>query len=496
MAPLLAGILVFFTSAAVLVLEILAARLLAPFVGVTLGTYTAIIGTVLAGISLGSFIGGRLADRVDPRRLLGPTLMLGGILALLTVPIVNTLGPGLLGGGPVATVLLAFTGFFLPATVLSAIPPTVVKLQLSRLDQTGRVVGRLSALGTAGAIAGTFLTGFVLVAAFPSRPVFLGLGIALLLAGAAVSAGLRVRTDLPLASMLVVALGGGVLTTVVDSPCQVESAYFCAQVVDDVAGAGDTNPCEGRTLVLDTLLHACVHLDDPQRLDFSYAQSLSDVLAAIAPEGQPLDALHIGGGGFTLPRYLSATRPGSRNLVLELDPSVVEISERELGLVQGPELRVEVGDARLGLARQPDDAYDVVIGDAFGGLAVPWHLTTRELVEEVERTLRTDGVYAVNLIDFPPLGFARAEVATLRAVFDHVTVVGPSDRLEGLAGGNFVLVASNAPLPLEAIATRNASRGDDDTVAKAADIEAFTAGAHVLTDDYAPVDQLLNTRGR
>lgn len=496
MAPLLAGTLVFFTSAAVLVLEILAARLLAPFVGVTLGTYTAIIGTVLAGISLGSFVGGRLADRVEPRRLLGPTLMLGGILALLTVPIVNTLGPGLRGGGPVATVVLALTGFFLPAAVLSAIPPTVVKLQLSRLDDTGRVVGRLSALGTAGAIAGTFLTGFVLVAAFPSRPVFLGLGAALVLAGLGVSTGLRVRGDLPLASVLIVALAGGVLTTVVDSPCQVESAYFCAQVVDDVEGPGDTNPCEGRTLVLDTLLHACVHLDDPQRLDFSYAQSLSDALAVIAPEGQPLDALHIGGGGFTLPRYLAATRPGSRNLILELDPSIVEISERELGLVQSAELRVEVGDARLGLAQQPDDLYDLVIGDAFGGLAVPWHLTTRELVEEVERTLRPQGVYAVNLIDFPPLGFARAEAATLLTVFDHVSLIGPRERLEGRAGGNFVFLASDAPLPLEAIERSNASRGDDDTVASAADMDAFTAGARILTDDYAPVDQLLTTGGR
>jgi len=496
MAPLLAGTLVFFTSAAVLVLEILAARLLAPFVGVTLRTYTAIIGTVLAGISIGSFIGGRLADRVEPRRLLGPILMLGGILALLTVPIVNTLGPGLLGGGAVATVVLAVTGFFLPAAVLSAIPPTVVKLQLSRLDETGRVVGRLSALGTAGAIAGTFLTGFVLVAAFPSRPVFLGLGIALLLAGAGVSAGLRIRSDIPLTSVVVVALAGGALTTVVDNPCQVESAYFCAQVVDDVAGSGDTNPCEGRTLVLDTLLHACVHLDDPERLDFSYAQSLSDVLAAMAPEGRPLDALHIGGGGFTLPRYLAATRPGSRSLVLELDPSIVEISERELGLVQSPDLRVEVGDARLGLARQPDAAYDLVIGDAFGDLAVPWHLATRQLVEEVERTLRPGGVYAINLIDFPPLGFARAEAATLLTVFDHVSLIAPKDRLQGRDGGNFVLIASDEPLPLEAIARRNTSRGDDDTVASAAQIEAFAAGAQVLTDDYAPVDQLLNTRGR
>ncbi len=488
MPSLAAGALVFTTSAAVLVLEILAGRLLAPYVGVTLETYTGIIGVVLAGISLGTWYGGRLADRVDPRALLGPMVMLGGALALCAVPAIRFFGLARLGGGPVGVVTLSTVGFFAPATVLSAVSPTVVKLQLADLAETGRVVGRLSALGTAGAIAGTFVTGFVLVAAWPTQPIVLGVGVALLVVGAVLTATLRRGGRGSAAGPLLLAGIAGGLTLVLSSPCEYESAYFCARVVDDPARA------TGRTLVLDTLRHSYVDLADPTHLEFSYAQIMGDVLATVAPGDEPVDALHVGGGGFSLPRYLAATRPGSDSLVLELDPALVRLARNELGLRTGPDLRVRVGDARVGLRTAPDDAYDVVIGDAFGGQAVPWHLTTREFTEQVRRVLRPTGTYAINLIDYPPLGFARAEAATLRDVFRHVAVIAPPARIDGTEGGNFVLVASDAPIDVAAIQARNDDRGDDDEVATGARLDAFIGNARVLTDDFAPVDQLLNPR--
>ena len=475
----------FFTSGAVLVLEILAGRLLAPYVGVTLETYTGIIGVVLAGISLGTWAGGRAADRGDPRRLLGLLLMTGGALALCIIPLIRVVGAAGLGAGPVAVVTLALVGFFAPAAVLSAVAPTVVKLQLTDLGETGSVVGRLSALGTAGAIVGTFGTGFVLVAAFPTRPIVLGVGALLVAVGLLL--WWRLRADRPPspAGPLVLALVAATFTGVAQDPCEYETAYFCAAVVDDLP------PCGGRTLYLDTLRHSCVHLDDPKALDFSYAQILSDVIATIGDGRAPIRALHVGGGGFTMPRYIEAVRPGSDSLVLELDPTLVRIAEQELGLRQSERLRVRTGDARLGIRDQPSRTYDVVIGDAFGGQAVPWHLTTREFVAQVAATLKPDGLYAVNLIDYPPLGFARAEVATLQAVFDHVAVIAPPARLDRAEGGNFVLVASDAPIDAAAISAANAARGDTDEVATGARLQRFVGAAPVLTDDYAPVDQLL-----
>ncbi len=488
MPSLAAGLLVFFTSAAVLVLEILAGRLLAPYVGVTLETFTGIIGVVLAGIALGSWYGGRLADRHDPRSLLGPMTVLGGILALFALPLITFFGVAFAGGGVIAILVLSFVGFFAPAAVLSAVTPTVIKLQLGSLDETGAVVGRLSALSTVGAIFGTFVTGFVLIAALPSRPILIAVGVSLIAWGLVLWRGLRSPQLGTPAQGVALGLLGLLLTGAVPGPCQVESAYYCARVIVD-----EERP-SGRLLQLDRLSHSYVDLDDPTYLEFSYTTMFADALTTLHP-GEPLDSLHIGGGGFSMPRYIEARRPGSDALVLELDPTLVEIAKDELGLETSDRLRVEVGDARLGLDAQPEDTYDVVIGDAFGGLAVPWHLTTVEVMEQVRRTLRDDGLYLLNVIDYPPLGFARAETATLRAVFDHVAVIALPERIERRDGGNLVLVASDSPIDVDGIRAAIAERDGEQIVADGELLDRFVGSARVLTDDFAPVDQLLNPRG-
>ncbi len=142
---------------------------MAPYVGVSLETFTGIIGTILAGIALGSAVGGRLADRYDPQTLIGPALVAGGVLSWFSIPVVSFLGPGV-GSQIPGIVILALFGFFAPAMALTAISPMVAKLRLKSLEETGEVVGGLSAAGTVGALVGTFVTGFVLVSAvLPGR---------------------------------------------------------------------------------------------------------------------------------------------------------------------------------------------------------------------------------------------------------------------------------------------------------------------------------------
>ena len=170
------------------------------------------------------------------------------------------------------------------------------------------------------------------------------------------------------------------------------------------------------------------------------------------PDG-PASSLSIGGGGFTFPRYVDATHPGGLNTVLELDPAVVDVAEDELGL-DPITLDIRTGDARMTLRETSEGIYDVVIGDAFGGPAVPWHLTTREFAEEFSARLAPGGFYVLNLIDYPPLGFARAQTATLAAVFDYVVVIAPPDYLAGERGGNFVVVASDSAIDLQGLATQ------------------------------------------
>lgn len=487
MPPLVAGLIVFGASASVLVLEILAVRLLAPHLGVTLEVTTGVIGTVLAGIAVGTWLGGRLADQVDPRRLLGPILFVGGVLALMVIPMVSLVASMDVTPSPQGILLAAGAAFFLPAAVLSAASPTVVKLQLHHLGQTGSVVGRYSALGTAGAILGSFATGFVLVAAVPTRPIIIALGLALIGVGAVLAVRLgRARSSGLLALGLVLAVSSVAWAIAAPTECQRESAYFCINVASDPDDEGD------RVLRMDTLRHAYVDMDDPTWLEFAYTRLLGDVVDGLAPERQPIDALHLGGGGFTMPRYVEATRPGSVGRVLELDPVVLDVAREELGLVTSDALTVVLGDGRLSLRQEPADAYDLLIGDAFAGPAVPWHLTTTEFVRDVQRVLRDDGIYAVNIIDFPPLDLARAQLATFEEVFEHVALYGPASRLAGTSGGNLILLASDSPFPSEAILEANeARRGTAHLAASAAEVSAFTEGALILTDDFAPTDQLL-----
>ena len=472
------------SSAAVLVLEVLVSRLVAPYVGLTLETYTAAIGVALAAIAAGAAFGGRLADRYDPRRWLGPALAIGGAMVLAARPTVFAVGGGFRGLGPVGTVVLVLFAVAPAALVLSTVTPGVVKLRLRTLAETGETVGRLSALGTLGALAGTFLTGFVLLSAFATSTLLLLTGLLLVVVGLACTVLLpRVVEPAPLLAMAGLAALAGTWLVLADGTCEVETRYYCASVVPDPDRAG------GRTLVLDGLRHSYVDLDDPAHLEFAYTQRIADVIAEQPPG--PLDVLHLGGGGFSVPRHLAAVRPGSRSTVLEVDPQIPEIGIASLGLETGDDLQVEVGDARTLIAEQPTGAYDVVVGDAFGSLAVPWHLTTAEMVEQIRRVLRPDGAYVLNVIDNPPLGFARAEAATLLAAFEHVALLAPQDVVDGEAGGNLVLVAADTPLDVRALAARAGSGQPPWSAVGRGGIEQFAGDAQVLTDDDAPVDQLL-----
>jgi spermidine synthase len=492
-APLAAGA-VFVSSGAVLVLEVTGLRLVGPYLGVTLQTSSAVIGIALAAIAYGAWTGGWLADRTDPRRLIGPTFLLAAAATAVTLPLVRWAGEYLRGTAGSSVLLLTTLAVFTPAALLAAITPLVVKLQLGDVRQTGRVVGRLSSIGTLGGITATLVTGFILVAALPTSTILLGLAVALAIAGAGMVAYLwrldRAVAVLPTqtnrtgAVIAVIALVGAGLTTLVPNPCDVETAYHCAKVEVDPARTG------GRLLLLNSARHSFVDLADHRYLEFAYAQWMGAFIDVYRPAGQALRALHIGGGGFTLPRYLDATRPGSFSRVLELDGGLVALDQAELGVVPGPNLDIVVGDARISLAKQSSADVDLVIGDAFGHLAVPWHLTTREFVTEVRRVLTPDGAYALNVIDYPPASLIRAEVATVMTVFRHVALVAPPYAVAGQSGANFVILASNSPLALEALRPRIAALSGA-TVLDGYDLAQFVDHARILTDDYAPVDQLL-----
>ncbi|MCK5751573.1 MAG: fused MFS/spermidine synthase, partial [Mycobacterium sp.] len=187
------------------------------------------------------------------------------------------------------------------------------------------------------------------------------------------------------------------------------------------------------------------------------------------------------------------------SLVSEIDGGVVGLDRDEFGDLAGTGIYIRVEDGRLGLQRLDADTRDLIIGDAFGGVSVPWHLTTVEALSEIQRVLRPGGVYAANLIDHDELAFARAEVATAAAVFDHVALLGePTDLAADPAsarGGNLVVVASDLPLSVPALDEAVAARDTGWMAITGDELARWVGDAQVLTDDHAPVDQLLEPFG-
>jgi spermidine synthase len=481
--PALAALTVFVASGAVLMLEILAVRLLAPYVGLTLETTTSIIGAVLAGIALGAWVGGTVADRTDPRRLTIGLFVVGGLLALLTVPIVRWLGPAARGHGNLAALGVTLASLVPSAAVLSAVSPTVARIQLRDLGSSGATVGHLSAYATAGALVGTFGTGFVLVPLIPVSTAVLAIGLALAVYGLALGGYLRAVAPPLAAAALLMVVATGVLAATRDSPCDADTTYHCAHVEQD------PNYPSGRILVLDNVYNSFVDLDDRANLAFPYTLWLARAIDERVATPRRQDVVFVGGGGFTLPQWLLKTRPGSRATVLEVDGKLVDLDRERLGLRTSDDLRAVVGDARAELRHLPSASADVVIGDAFSGYTVPWQLLTREWLAEVKRVLKPGGLYAINIIDYGKMDLARAEVATLRRAFRDVQLVAAPDAGGAISpdSGNLVVLASDAP--------RTWNGYDPDQIGAAAfDRDAtarFASGGKLLRDDYAPVDQLL-----
>jgi spermidine synthase len=328
-------------------------------------------------------------------------------------------------------------------------------------------------------VAGTFGSGFVLVPLLPVSSSVLAIGILLVLTGMllGVYIGLLGRFKVGAVALSTAALAA--LTLAQHSPCDAETTYHCAQV--------EVDPERPSTefLLLDRGYNSAIDLSDPRVLGFRYEHWIAEAITAMWRARTPLDGVFVGGGAFTLPRWLEATRPGSRSSVLEVDPKLVEFDRQRLGLRTSPELRAVVGDARLTMRDEPSRSADVVVGDAFSSRTVPWQLMTTEWLHEVKRVLRPDGLYALNMIDLRPLKLLRAEAATVLATFTNVRLVTIAAGDGRPAGGNAVLLASDGPLPRErGPAAEGASRYDR------AEIAQLAARAEPLRDDYAPVDQL------
>lgn len=231
-----------------------------------------------------------------------------------------------------------------------------------------------------------------------------------------------------------------------------------------------------------------VDLDDPTHLHFEYIGRMAAVIDQLRLPGQPLTAVHLGGGALTIPRYVAHTRPGSRQQVIELEQALVDLVRTNLPLPRGAQIRVRIGDARAGLARLPDSLVgnvDLLVSDVYAGAQTPAHLTTVEFYRDAARLLAPDGVLLVNVADGAGLAFARRQVATVREVLPEIALLAEVQTLKGRRFGNLVIAASAAPLPTAWLPRLMAAGPHPAKVATGAELEEFVRGAVPATDATA-----------
>nr|WP_206441383.1 fused MFS/spermidine synthase [Streptomyces boncukensis] len=238
-------------------------------------------------------------------------------------------------------------------------------------------------------------------------------------------------------------------------------------------------------LTVDGAPQSYVDLDDPGHLEFEYARRVGHALDAAAGPGEPLDALHLGGGALTLPRYVAATRPGSRQRVAEPDAELAAFVAEHLPLPDSAAVTVCAADGRAELEAAEPGSYDAVLADAYGGPHVPAHLTTLPYAHAAARALRPGGVYAANLADAAPLRFVASQVATFGAVFEHLALLAEPAVLRGRRFGNLVLLAGDAPLPLAELTRRCAADPFPARVTHGAELERLRGTAAPVADGDA-----------
>lgn len=450
---------------------------------------------------------------------------------------------------------VVFTSFFPGALALGTISPLLAKIAVDRSVASGRVgqsIGSVYAWGMVGSILGTFLTGFYLIDIFGTKLMLLLLSAVMASCGAILGGVFQSAwAGLPLGLCVIALMPGdwfrlqslrlGLTEPVGDPKTEDgalawidESQYYYIKV--------NNEPVEDtvkRTIVLDNLIHGYFILGRPERLDYDYEHIYALVSRRVAEakakaqgldktENVPLRTLFLGGGAYTFPRYMQNLYPKTECDVAEIDPAVLRANQVALGLPENSTINTTIGDARqFVLKNQGKVKYDLIYGDAFNDFSVPWHLTTREFNSRIADLLTDDGVYMINIIDVYESdkvatesarrkngdegqalararnrgGFLSSWVKTARETFPHVQVYGTEQEAGGGERETFVVVVSKKPVDLTELGKRmgdpvfETDEGetfspDPFTEENMKELEVRSRGI-VLTDDFAPVENLL-----
>ncbi len=510
-----ANIIVFASSFCVMVIELIAARILAPQIGVSLYTWTSIIGVILAGIALGNYLGGRVADKWASPSLLATIIFAGTLATMAILPISKaTISMGWLGNLHLMlnSTVRVIAIFFLPAIILSMVSPLAIKLTLADLGKTGGVVGTIYAFSTVGAILGTFMTGFFFVLWFGTRTTVWLVIAVLVITGILAWFTWKIPQrwkmsikNIVLIILVILIILSTILLLVFRNSWQPryarETNYYTIQITQ----GSNRDPVTDeqrvlKSLILDHLVHSFIVPEDPTYLGYGYLKIFAEFIKYRTGNDSSPTILYLGGGGYGLPRYIEAKYPGSSNEVVEIDPMVTQIVHQEFGLPVDTKIKTYNQDARMFFnsnATNLHGKYDYVIGDVYNDMSVPYHLTTLEFDNMIKDSLKPDGIYLMNIIDEYYRGkFLPTIIHTLKQTFSHVYLISDKDFYEYIFRNTYVIVATDRVLDMnefEASVSKNTDRWIGLYVHDEALLDKYIAEKQpiVLTDDYAPTDSLV-----
>jgi len=493
----------FISGASIMIVEITGARLIAPIVGNSIYSWTALIAIVLIFLAIGGWIGGYLADKNDGHGTLAVLLALGAATVLLISPVssltfshVFTLG---LISGPVFLSLMLFA---LPALLQGMISPLATRI-ISRGHHDRKIglsAGQVNALGALGSFFGTFVAGFYLVPKFHLQTILGGVGYVLL--GASIACAiiyfLLRQKNIPIVPLTIslvtvavsITLHHGIQLTYSDNiRLTRQSPYHSIQVLDIENDDGRIV----RELSHDSAIQGSMYLDSdelPRRYQRSW--KLSEIYM---PQGIT-SSFFVGGGSFSIPKALHQQYPDANITVAEIDPAVVKTGQEWFGLDEYNSISVVTEDARRYLA-SADTSYDFIYLDAYNGRRqIPAHLVTQEFFDLVSDHLNPGGLVMINLIasvEEPFSDVFDAVHTTLETVFDHIDVYIASDeeyrQNEVL---NLTVIASKSALGELKISGHDVTGELSDLLSSLVPKSEYAdRSAPLLTDNLNPIDSLI-----
>ena len=476
-------IIVFLSGAIGMGLELIAARVLSPYVGSSNVVWTSIIGIILVSMSLGYWLGGKKADKEASGNILS-RLLLGSALFTSIIPLLETIVvkefAGIVNNLIVAAILCAIIVFSIPSFILAMISPFAVKMKSMQETEIGSLSGRISSLSTIGSITGTFLMGFVLIPNIVVTNINIGITILLVVMSILARDDINKKYILSTISLVVVMIilmfiGKWVFKLanpeiLVDTDSQY-SRIWVKQV--------NTAKTTYKTLQVDTGLESYIDTETGE-MGAMYLRYY-DLFEYLNKDAK--STLMIGGAAYTYPIHYLQKYQDKTIDVVEIDEKMTQIAEEQFGLnTKDERLKIYTQDGRSYL-NYSENKYDTILIDAFKGLNAPFELTTYEALVHAKNMLNDNGIVLTNIIsslEGEDTDFIEYEYATYKAVFDDVKIFQVQDR-DYTESQNLILVGIKGNPQI------NEDKYEEYKNYLNMEITNFETDKKIVTDDFAPI---------